>query len=941
MMYMGLRIVVFLLAAMTIFPQYRLSSQNFKKFDLAGSKSLGVIKTADETAQKVSPVVNYVLSNIRNEKGIVNKASVQKLMKENSFAVLTKDENNQVYMPVFIKTVNVSASSASITAAGGKVQTVAGDIITAEVPVEYVTDIAGSKDVLFVDAAAAGKPLLNESGKDIAVEKVHNGVSLPGAYKGNGVVVGVLDTGIDWQHEDFQAAGGNRIRYLWDMSSNSNPPSGYNYGTEYDKASLDAKNCNEKDGDDGGGHGTHVTGIAAGNGSALEDYTGMAPEADIIFVKGFRNTASFANSDVVNGCNYIFSKAAQLGKPAVINLSLGGHVGAHDGTSLYEQALSNLTGPGKIIVAAAGNEGGVPVHLGYTTSGTKIEELSQTYWIIPPGTDASAVDMWYDTGNISVGIAAYDHSLNLLGYTNPVAPGQKIENTNFEINGTNYGVVSIDATTTSDPNNGAGRVFFVIDSDNGQIDLNAVYWVLYTFGSGTFDAWQVADGYFTTDSDPAKKIMPGDFNKTVGSPGTSEKLICVGSYVTKNQWVDIDGQTRIQGGNPVIGSISTFSSIGPSRDGRIKPDLAAPGEAILSAFSRDLTISNDFTPRSSILSGGKLQKMQGTSMAAPHVTGVVALMLQAKPDLDYAGALAILKATARKDNFTGESTNNVFGAGKLDAYNAVKSASGTGSGNMITIIDENFDSSTFPGGWTVVSTNTLKTWALGNPQDKNFNTIVPSSINSAICPWVDEDQNEWLLSSPFSLGQGEASVEFYAGYSTRWLDAATLHLNITEDGTNWTRLWTAENDNQEWSWRKKTVDLSAYAGKSNLKIAWQYAGRDGDLVGVDGIKLLGYSPSTDVDDKGNLIPAEYSIEQNYPNPFNPSTTIEFTIAAAGNVSLKVYDLLGSEVSTLVNEVKTPGVYKYNFDASGLASGLYFYVFKAGSFIQTRKMILLK
>jgi minor extracellular serine protease Vpr len=131
------------------------------------------------------------------------------------------------------------------------------------------------------------------------------------------------------------------------MSGSGNPPPGFSYGTEYTKAQLDANQCLQIDGDDGHGHGTHVAGTAAGNGGALTNYIGMAPESDILFVKGFRSGPGFANTDIVDGCNYMFQRAQQIGKPAVINLSLGGHFGPHDGSSLYEQALSNMTGNGK------------------------------------------------------------------------------------------------------------------------------------------------------------------------------------------------------------------------------------------------------------------------------------------------------------------------------------------------------------------------------------------------------------------------------------------------------------------------------------------------------------------------------------------------------------------------------------------------------------------
>ncbi len=89
------------------------------------------------------------------------------------------------------------------------------------------------------------------------------------------------------------------------------------------------------------------------------------------------------------------------------------------------------------------------------------------------------------------------------------------------------------------------------------------------------------------------------------------------------------------------------------------------------------------------------------------------------------------------------------------------------------------------------------------------------------------------------------------------------------------------------------------------------------------------------------VPKEYSLLQNYPNPFNPSTKIKYSIVKKGEVKLTIYDILGREVALLVNEVKDPGYYEANFNASNLASGVYFYRLVAGSYVSTRKMLLLK
>jgi minor extracellular serine protease Vpr len=871
---------------------------------------------------KISPLADMMLNNI------LNKESAASLSK----VVYNSEEDGVQMISLLVKTQSAEITRQKIDELGGIWGTVSGDIITAQVPVFSVRELAVSPEIIYVDASTISEIKLNTSRTEIRVDQLHNGTGIPRPYKGNGVVVGVLDSGIDWAHPDFINSSGNRIRYLWDMSGTGNQPSGYSYGTEYVKSQLDANQCLENDADDGHGHGTHVAGTAAGSGGALINYSGIAPESDIIFVKGFRSGPGFASGDVIDGCNYIFQKAQQLNKPAVINLSLGGHYGPHDGTSLYEQALSNLTGSGRIIVAAAGNEGGETIHLSYPVSGTSYESAYETFFELYNNATIVLADMWYSGGNISTGVAAYTSTGTLIGYTPGVGPGQKFEDLAFTVDNVTYGYITIDATGVNNPANGANEVLIAIDSHEGAVNLGNVFWTLFTFGSGTFDAWIISGGIFSAYS--SNWVKPGDDQKTIGMPSTAKKVICVGSYITKNSWIDINGSTQYQDCNP-IGMISNFSSIGPSRDGRQKPDIVAPGEVIVAAYSSSLTQ----TPPSYILQGGRYQKMQGTSMASPHVTGVVALMLEKNSNLDYNQTITILKNTARKDNFTGTTPGNTYGFGKIDAYNAFVTTPGGGGGGVQTILQEGFDGSFLPNNWTQQITNANKTWAQSNPSENNFNLIDPASQYSALCPWVAENQNEWLISPPFSLGPGNASLEFYAGYSTQWLSYATLKLHIsTNGGANWTQIWTADNDGEAWKWRKKTIDLSSYSNTQNTRLGWQYIGNDGDLAAIDGVKLLGYV--TDVEDAFSEV-AHYALEQNYPNPFNPLTKIKFSIAQTKRVKLVIYDVLGREVTRLMDTDLQLGNYEAEFNGEGLSSGIYFYKLNAGEYVMVRKMQLLK
>jgi minor extracellular serine protease Vpr len=884
------------------------------------------VQNGNQLNARISPLLNIFLKRIDKSGGVsVQLSESFSGMKE--LVYFYKNEFDDILLPVFIKTKNLSATGSSVLAVNGKVSSAAGDIIVADVPVSSIESIANNPDVIYIDASSISELKIDVGRVETKVSQLHSGSGIPRPYKGNGVVVGIIDSGIDWKHLDFKNTSGSRIKFLWDMSASGNPPSGYNYGTEYSKAQLDANQCLEKDLDDGGGHGTHVAGTAAGSGGTSASYMGMAPESDIIFVKGFRTGPGFANTDVVNGCNYIFSKAQQLGKPAVINLSLGGHYGPHDGSSLYEQALSNLTGSGKIIVAAAGNEGGTLKHVGYITGGTNFPESRETFFEIEDGANLVAADLWYNSGTVYTGIACYDpFTFNLIGYTNAIAPGQSIQDMAFTIGSTTYGYVTVDATGVNNPNNGANEVVFVVDSHNGQVNIGNYFWTIYTYGSGTIDAWAFTGGEFSSFTQGL--YIPGDNNKTVGQPGTSNNLICVGSHVTKNQWVDIDGITRFQPGNPVIGDISYFSSLGPSRDGRIKPDITAPGEVIVAAYSSDLTQ----TPRSNILFGGKHQKMQGTSMATPHVTGAIALLLEKNNTLDYAQTVAALKNTAKKDSYTGSSANNVFGSGKMDAYNAFLSITGGGGGVQTAnlVYDDGVPTSGYYWGGAGQGSASRMTPTLSNATVTKME-IYFTSINAG---------NATYQPIILTNNGGQPGVSYTA-----------LPLRTAAVVPGWDE-----------------IDLTSYSISVNgdFYVGLLYDGVNRPTYGYDPVsngRAWDYSGSwtswnetyfmrasiqtlTSTAELSSEIPVDFELSQNYPNPFNPSSSFKLSLPEGRDTKIIVYDIRGSKVAELVNNFLSAGTYEITWNGRNdegikVASGTYIYTVKAGDFLTSKKMMLIK
>ena len=222
---------------------------------------------------------------------------------------------------------------------GVTLRPVCAGLYTAFIPRGALAAAAALPSVARIESATSCRPMLDVSMREIGVDRVWNGeAGTP--YRGEGVLVGFVDYGIDWRHEDFiDGEGRSRILYLWDMTDTAGPPpAGFSRGTEYTRDQIDLELSVSPPGivgeEDAWGHGTHVAGIAAGsgraaaNGCAAFTYVGAAPEAGMIVVKGASGGA-IPDTYVIDGVRYIFEKAELLGRPAVVNLSLGHHHGPH------------------------------------------------------------------------------------------------------------------------------------------------------------------------------------------------------------------------------------------------------------------------------------------------------------------------------------------------------------------------------------------------------------------------------------------------------------------------------------------------------------------------------------------------------------------------------------------------------------------------------------
>ena len=432
---------------------------------------------------------------------------------------------------------------------------------------------------------------------------------------GKGVVIGVIDTGFDLSHPMFRDAKDRlRVKALWDQKKN----------IDYTQSALEKLlKTGSIPGSDDDGHGTHVASIAGG--SLYENLQGVAPNAEFVLVK--TNMI-----DIDRGVKWIFQQAGDA--PCVVNVSLSHHSGAHDGTDVTERQFRQLVRPGKIIVTAAGNDRESHLHVGggFSTGDIRsvgfdvIETLSPRFrpilsgWYAP--TDEFALAVEYPEGETK--FPALDADPVQHGIPRGI-PGAKI-------------LLSCGICR----DNGLVQVQMQLASAPGVLDPKMLQgWVLRVecrkAVSGRFDMWFRNRGVGRFESSPFV-----DESMTVGVPSTSVSVLSVGSCISKQQWQADNG---IQSdGQAFPGSMSLFSNQGPTRDGRNKPDLCAPGQYITAALAKGSAYER-LNTRS--WTAKRLLTLEGTSMACPIVTGSVALMLEKKSTLTTAEIQAIFSQCSR------------------------------------------------------------------------------------------------------------------------------------------------------------------------------------------------------------------------------------------------------------------------------------------------------
>ena len=589
------------------------------------------------------------------------------------------------YMSALIK-VTPSVSQADLDALGVRINTRAGSIWTALIPINNVEAFTRVPGISYIELDEQLSIKLDSARRTTHADSVQKGIGLPMGYAGKNVVVGIVDVGFDYTHPTFYDTAGThyRIKRIWEEKVIGTPPAGFAYGNE-----ITDTNAMITEGTDNSAntHGTHVAGIAAGSGFGTNgEYRGMAYESDIVLVGIMPDSSQWQNtgmSDFIDGMNYIYTYAASVGKPAVINLSWGSPVGPHDGTSLFSQACDALTGPGRIFVCAAGNEGDQDIHLQHTFTAT--DTTVSTFVGFDPGMITQKntwVDIWGDTGqSFCIQVSMYKGAK--LDSTAFVCLDDTIHQ--FVLVGTTQDTGWVTVTTYAAEFNGKPRIYLSLSTtsrdsfcltvrgNDGRINLGNGY---VSMGEGYF-------GLLTTNG--RSWATPGDSLYTVSDMVATSSAISAGAYSAKIAFNNIANQQYTFTGYTTLGALVPFSSLGPTADGRIKPDITAPGLCVVSSLS---SFDAQYLPYNTYYYSNVVSsflnpnngttyyygQLSGTSMATPCTSGIIALMLQANPNLDPTQIRNILAQTAILDSFTGVlPTQGVssWGHGKINAYKAV------------------------------------------------------------------------------------------------------------------------------------------------------------------------------------------------------------------------------------------------------------------------------
>ena len=662
-----------------------------------------------------------------------------------------------------------------IEALGVVIQNKFDNLVIALIPVDKIEAVAALDNVTKIEVAEVldisndKQREATQAGDAINNSAAAQALGLTKQYTGKGVILGIVDTGIDFQHVAFRDKNGNnRIVRAYKLSTNSTSLTTYSSASQINNLTYDT---NEED------HGTHTSTTAGGssvivNGNnvtvtddhANATYGGMAPEADLVIAGLSSLYTTSIGSAIQSICNY----ADQVGKPCVISLSLGSQQGPHDGTGSIASIINQCAGNNHIIIYAASNDamradyfvqagtsnGGGCYASGTASNNKPLLANLQKAWTNADGnvqlyasiihayarTANSAISMKFrvvdtTTGDVVYSSSAYSNSTTIsMTGSSGLAQYFKSQSGYYNQYGDNATIRIVKGQDTY-----SSKYYFTIytpvlistsyDDADGDGVYNSKYALCVSFyptsGSTIIDMWEGGQvDYFGNDlslsstAASSYNLVKGNDDCSISDDACHAKVISVGAYVTKNSITDYAGTTHDWSGDyPNIGDHASFSSYqaaGSGPLGTALPTINAPGARIVAGINSYHTksVDPDYSYWGDDFIGDLVVNntnhaaygaMEGTSMATPCVSGIVAQWLQAcveagkTPTPDY--IKEVMSATWDTDQWTNGTGNGAHGSktfgthGKINAIKGIQYILGASAGPAIkaTPTEVNFE----------------------------------------------------------------------------------------------------------------------------------------------------------------------------------------------------------------------------------------------------------
>ena len=582
---------------------------------------------------------------------------------------------NVDYLSLLVK-VDIDFDAAALKAEGIMVGSRVSNIVSLKFPLHKLDDVYSISGVTELQVAGKIKPELNKVLFDTKVDSVHQGLGLPSSFTGKDVLIGVTDWGFDYSHPMFfdTLLEDTRILAAWDQFNNSGPtPADYDYGTEYNSpATLDAAQADTANIYSFATHGSHVAGIAGGSGAGTI-FRGVAVESQFLFT-----TFLVDEGAILDAWEWMHSKAEDEGKRLVINMSWGLYwTGALDGTSILSQALDSYSDLGVVFVTSGGNNGDIDFHIKKEFTGDTLQSRIMFYTGAVPNLWGQSVHAWGEEDQSFLGGFKVLNGANVFQIETPwynTLTTDTYIDSFLLVPGTTdtiYYNLSMDAAY---PTNGRPQMRLRVKKSAPAYKI-----ILKSAASvGTVHYWNVTE--LSTDvgnwgmpfSSIGADYTAGDNLYGIGAPACSNTSISVAAFSASF----LTGGGTLIGGGP-----ASFSSVGPMMNDNLKPDISAPGVSVGSSISS--YTDGSYSEITSVTFDGRdypFARFSGTSMSAPAVAGISAIMLEANPYLSPWQVKLIIIQTAREDSYTDvipAEGSTKWGWGKINAYAAVKKALAT------------------------------------------------------------------------------------------------------------------------------------------------------------------------------------------------------------------------------------------------------------------------